>query len=154
MKEGFAGSALILPIASPSVPIALGLAGAWKPIWLSLICRKVSLLGSAASAPSMIPSERGTPPEIVHSTPVPAQVMHSSAFRRLRPLPPSSFLQSLIVVSPARMVRNGPLDTVETGRGGALFPAKAEDRKRRADVVQDACFRALRGFACFREGNV
>ena len=36
--------------------------------------------------------------------------------------------------------------------GGAV--AKAEDRKRREDVVQDACFRALRGFACFREGNI
>src|ERR1700740_142865 len=96
MKEGFAGSALILPIASPSVPIALGLAGLSKPTCLSLICRKVRLLGSAADASSMIPSERGTPPEIVHSTPVPAQVMHSSTFRRLRALPPASFLDSLI----------------------------------------------------------
>ena len=42
MKDGFAGSALILPIASSSVPSALGLAGLSKPTWLSLICRKVS----------------------------------------------------------------------------------------------------------------
>ena len=48
MKAGFAGSALILSIASSSVPIALGLAGLSKPTWLSLICRKVSPLGSAA----------------------------------------------------------------------------------------------------------
>src|SRR5207248_2704927 len=33
----------------------------------------------------MIPSERGTPPATVHSTPVPAQVMHSSTLRRLTP---------------------------------------------------------------------
>ena len=31
------------------------------------------------------PSERGTPPEMVQSTPVPAQVMHSSTLRRLTP---------------------------------------------------------------------
>src|SRR5258707_1036911 len=113
MKEGLADSALILPIASPSVPIALGLAGLSKPTWLSLICRKVSLLGSAASAPSMIPSERGTPPEIVHSTPVPAQVMHSSTFRRLRPPSPLIFLDSFIAASPA--LRGGLIG----GRPGA-----------------------------------
>jgi hypothetical protein len=32
MNEGFAGSAPILPIASSSVPITLGLAGLLKPI--------------------------------------------------------------------------------------------------------------------------
>src|SRR6516164_1759869 len=85
MKEGLAGSDLTFAMASSSVPITLGLAGLSKPTWLSLICRKVILFGSAASAVSMIPSERGTPPEIDHSTPVPAQVMHSSTFLRLTP---------------------------------------------------------------------
>ena len=32
-----------------------------------------------------MPSERGTPPVMVQSTPVPAQVMHSSTRRRLTP---------------------------------------------------------------------
>src|SRR6516162_2471115 len=85
-------------MASSSVPITLGLAGLSKPMWLSLICRKVSLLAGAASAPSMIPSESGTPPEIVHSTPVPAQVMHSNTFRRLTPAFRSLFVESLMVV--------------------------------------------------------
>ena len=85
MKAGLAGSALTRPIASSSVPLALGLAGLSKPIWLSLICRKVKPLVSAASASSMMPSEAGTPPATVQSTPVPAQVMHSSTLRRLGP---------------------------------------------------------------------
>ncbi len=40
-------------------------------------------LGACAEPTS--PSERGTPPEMVQSTPVPAQVMHSSTRRRLTP---------------------------------------------------------------------
>ena len=74
-------------IASSSVPLAFGLAGLSKPIWLSLICRKVRPFGSAAIASSTSPSECGTPPLMVHSTPVPAQVMHSSTLRRLGPSP-------------------------------------------------------------------
>src|SRR6476659_7169205 len=85
-KAGFTGNALILLIASSSVPMVLGLAGLSKPTWLSLICRNVSPLGSAAATASpMRPVERGTPPAIVHSTPVPAQVMHSRILRRLTP---------------------------------------------------------------------
>src|SRR6516164_6143953 len=91
-------------MASSSVPITLGLAGLSKPMWLSLICRKVSLLAWAASAPSMIPSESGTPPEIVHSTPDPAQVMHSNTFRRLTPALRSLFVESLMVVLQPRLV--------------------------------------------------
>src|SRR5216684_2811762 len=98
MKEGFAESDLTFVMASSSVPIALGLAGLSKPTWLSLICKKLCLPGSAANAPSMIPSERGTPPAIVHSTPVPAQVMHSNTFRRLTPALPSLLLKWLMVV--------------------------------------------------------
>src|SRR5262249_41902535 len=33
----------------------------------------------------MIPTDRGTPPETVHKTPVPAHIMHSNTFRRLTP---------------------------------------------------------------------
>src|SRR5436189_3566101 len=119
MNEGLAGSDLILPMASCSVPIALGLAGLSKPTWLSLICRKVSLLGSAASAWSMMPSDRGTPPDIVHSTPVPAQVMHSSTLRRCIPRLSSLLLDSVICISPALC---GRTDVGETGRESALFP--------------------------------
>ena len=71
MKAGLVGIALMRAIASSSVPLALGLAGLSKPIWLSLICRKVRPLASAAIASSTSPSECGTPPEMVHSTPFP-----------------------------------------------------------------------------------
>jgi hypothetical protein len=50
MKAGLAGNALMRPIASSSVPLAFGLAGLSKPIWLSLICRKVKPFCSAPSA--------------------------------------------------------------------------------------------------------
>src|SRR5215472_3188387 len=117
MKEGFAGSDLTLAMASSRVPITLGLAGLSNPTWLSLICRKVSLLGGAASAPSMIPSESGTPPEIVHSTPVPAQVMHSNTFRRLTPAFRSLFAKLLMVV-----LRDSSACLVATGPRRDLFP--------------------------------
>src|SRR3984885_3408763 len=84
-KVGLIGSALTLTMASSSVPSAFGLAGLSKPTWLSLSCRKVRLLDVCACASPMMPSECGTPPEIVHSTPVPAQVMHSRTLRRLTP---------------------------------------------------------------------
>jgi hypothetical protein len=59
----------------------------------------------------MIPSESGTPPEIVHSTPIPAQVMHSNTFRRLTPAFRSLFVESLMVVlrySSPRLMVTGP----------------------------------------------
>ena len=37
MNAGRVGNVLILPIASSSVPMALGLAGLSNPTWLSLI---------------------------------------------------------------------------------------------------------------------
>src|SRR3979490_2774409 len=85
MNDGFAGMALIFLMASSSVPSALGLAGLSKPLSRSLICGKVMPAGSAALAEPTRPSERGTPPEMVQSTPVPAQVMHSSTRRRVHP---------------------------------------------------------------------
>src|SRR6266478_6608595 len=79
MKDGFTGIALILLIASSRVPSALGLAGLSNPTWLSLICRK------------------GTPPGMVHRTPVPAQVMHSRTLRRLRFFALGSLVLDVIV---------------------------------------------------------
>ena len=85
MKDGLTCIPLTLLIASSSVPMAFGLAGLSKPTWLSLICMKVMPVASAALAEPTMPSECGTPPVTVHSTPVPAQVMHSSTLRRLTP---------------------------------------------------------------------
>src|SRR5262249_53923470 len=101
MNEGFTGSALTLPIASSSVPITLGLAGFLEPTGLSLVFREGGLPASGGGGPSTIPSERGTPPAIVHSTPVPAQVMHSNTLRRLMPARPTS--RDSIGVSPLRV---------------------------------------------------
>src|SRR6516165_11932812 len=120
-------------MASSSVPITLGLAGLSNPMWLSLICRKVSLLGWAASAPSMIPSESGTPPEIVHSTPVPAQVMHSNTFRRLTPAFLSLFVEALMVV-----LRDSSAYLMVTGPRRDLFPGsrKSEDLNAHPEILR------------------
>src|SRR5450631_755808 len=102
MNDGFAGIALILAMASSRVPSALGLAGLSKPTWLSLICRKVRAPAPGAApwarASPTRPSERGTPPATVQRTPVPAQVMHSSTLRRLKPSPPWPLDVSLLDV--------------------------------------------------------
>src|SRR5262249_13318143 len=129
MKEAFAGSDFTLAMASSSVPITLGLAGLSNPIWLSLICREVSLLGWAASAPSIIPSESGTPPEIVHNTPVPAQVMHSNTFRRLTSVLRSLFMGSLMVV-----LRDSSAPSAVTRPRQLLFP-----NHRRVKISTRAC---------------
>ena len=68
-------------IAALSVPGTSVLASLLKPIWLSLIWTKLRPAGSAACA-SSIRSERGTPPAIVQTTPVPTQAMHCSRPRR------------------------------------------------------------------------
>src|SRR5690349_4147558 len=88
MKAGCVLSSLTLPMASRSEPSASGLAGLLKPIWLSLICAKVKAEPSAASTSSSRPKDFGTPPDTVHKTPVPAQIMHSRAPRRSTSRPP------------------------------------------------------------------
>src|SRR6516164_1248001 len=102
-KAGCVGIALILSIASVSVARGSGLGGRWKPIWLSLIWTKVSSPcgASAAAAPPIRPRVRGTPPLRVHTTPVPAQVMHFNRPRRLMfgPLNNSFSSRSAISVS-------------------------------------------------------
>src|SRR5262249_27378427 len=103
-------------MACSSVPIALGLAGLSKPTWLSLICRKFNPAGSAAIASPMMPTERGTPPAMVHSTPVPAHVMHSSTRRRLTPRSRPSEVKSLMGLSCWVAVA----ERIE--RGDRLFP--------------------------------
>ena len=81
----------------------IGLAGLLKPIWLSLICRKVKSADSAAKASPSRPKDFGTPPDSVHNTPVPAQIIHSSAPLRLTPASSVFRLRSsLIIVSFAR----------------------------------------------------
>src|SRR5260221_9077010 len=95
-------------------------------IWLSLICRKVKALApaSAAWASPRRPKDFGTPPERLQRTPVPAQIMHSSAPRRLM-LRCSSVSCSLI----SRLQLGRPARGVslkETRAGGSLFPERRE----------------------------
>ena len=112
MKAGFVGSASILAIASSSVPSALGLAGLSKPIWLSEICTKEKPVAAACASPmSFAP---GTPPESVHTSPVPPQAMHSSACRRSMPLP----FRSLSIFASCR--RPAPVIGGDLGRGGFI----------------------------------
>ena len=81
MNAGCFGMAAMLPSASCSVAVTLGLAGLSKPRWLSLICTKVKPSLVAASA-LPIRRERGTPPATVQTMAVPAQVMHFRKPRR------------------------------------------------------------------------
>jgi hypothetical protein len=56
-------------------------------MWLSEICANVNDCAAAVAA-SALPrrlNDFGTPPETVHKMPVPAQVMHSSTWRRVEP---------------------------------------------------------------------
>src|SRR6266481_5548692 len=128
MKAGFCGNAPILAMASSSVAIGLGFAGALKPMWLSEIWRNVKPVAACALA-SEIPSsddDRGTPPAIVHSTPVPAQIMHSNAPRRSMP----SFSFCPIALSLAADRR--PTAEETAGRGD-LFPVISWLLSRRRD---------------------
>src|SRR5882724_11466553 len=115
MNAGFCGSAPILTMASSRVARTLGLAGLLKPMWLSEIWRNVNPL--AAAFASEIPSidDRGTPPDTVHNTPVPAQSMHSKAPRLLTP----SFSSSDICLS---SVVEWVIDKGETKTAFRLFP--------------------------------
>src|SRR5712691_3894262 len=143
MKEGLTGIPFTLAIASFSVPSALGLAGLSKPIWLSLICRKVNPFGSAASASPTRPSEVGTPPATVHNTPVPAQIMHSRAPRRSILGPPSSVRSSAISISSLRKIGKTRGSLMETGCRRALFPhsgGKAAGRGKKTGPAGDLKF--------------
>src|SRR6266478_829970 len=88
MNSGTAVSPLILSTAAFSVPATSGLAGLLNPIWLSLICTKLS----SPLASVVLNSERrlrlydfNTPPCITQKAPVPAQAMHFRQPRRLTP---------------------------------------------------------------------
>src|SRR6266849_6300442 len=88
MNSGAAVSPLILSTAAFSVTATSGLAGLLNPIWLSLICTKLS----SPLASAVFNSERrlrlydfNTPPCITQRAPVPAQAMHFRKPRRLTP---------------------------------------------------------------------
>src|SRR6267154_1295369 len=138
MNDGFTGIALIRLMASSSVPFAFGLAGLSKPTWLSLICRNVMAAGSAACAEPTSPSERGTPPEMVQSTPVPAQVMHSSTRRRLTP----GWFSSRSLIANLHGPLIGLRDLI--GRGQSLFPEiPGEGDYRESVMIISAPFSAI-----------
>src|SRR5689334_13293228 len=127
MKAGRDFTAFTLPMASRSVPSASGLAGLLKPIWLSLICRKLKPAGTAASASPSNPRDFGTPPESVHKTPVPAHTMHVSAPLRLRPDGLSSASDASVVGLALSSITVSPSFAIkryeeETAARGDLFP--------------------------------
>src|SRR6516225_2518845 len=121
-NAGCVGIALILSIASVSVARGSGFGGRWKPIWLSLICTKVSSPcgASAAAAPPIRPSVRGTPPLSVHTTPVPAQVMHFNKPRRLMFGPLSNSFSSRSAISVSLLAWGAT--QIQTAIPTGLFP--------------------------------
>src|SRR6266478_7193095 len=122
MKDGLIGIAFTLATASRSVPSASGFAALSKPMWLSLICRKVNPVDSAAMASPIMPTEWGTPPLTAQSTPVPAQTMHSSTSRRPNPWPRSS--KPFLAMSHLPVGQTAPNGAAkqETRPFRALFP--------------------------------
>src|SRR5712691_1109905 len=122
MKEGLIGIAFTLATASRNVPSASGFAALSKPMWLSLICRNVNPVGSAATASPINPTEWGTPPLTAQSTPVPAQTMHSSTSRRPNPCPRSS--KPFLAMSHLPVGQTAPNGAVKqkTRPFRALFP--------------------------------
>src|ERR1700736_6821359 len=131
MKDGLTGIAFTTATASRNVPSASGFAALSKPIWLSLICRNVKPLDSAASASPIIPTEWGTPPPTVQSTPVPAQTMHSSTSRRPNPCPLSS--KPFLAMSHLPVGQTAPNGAAkqETRPSQALFPNNIQFRDPR-----------------------
>ena len=82
-KAGLGSIALMRASAAWNVPSASGFAPPLNPMWVSLICTKLQLPSSAASAvrgPRL--RERGTPPASVQTRPVPVQAMHERKSRR------------------------------------------------------------------------
>jgi len=71
--------AFTLATASRSVASASGFAFLSKPMWAVAHLQEREAGGLPAMASPSSPTECGTPPLTVQSTPVPAQTMHSSA---------------------------------------------------------------------------
>jgi hypothetical protein len=92
MKSGFTGMAAILATASRKVTRVSGLNGLEKPMWLSLICTKLKGRARVAAAAASSPTDAGTPPASVQTSPVPAQLMHFKNPRRLSP--PCSLIET------------------------------------------------------------
>ena len=87
-NSGAAANPLILSTAAFSVPATSGFAGLLKPMWLSLICTKLSSPIPSAAPISEIRLrlyDFNTPPFITQKAPVPAQAMHFRNPRRSIP---------------------------------------------------------------------
>src|ERR1700730_4346880 len=125
MKAGLTGSPFTLAIASFKAPGASGLAGLLKPMLLLQICRKLKPV-AAFSVACAVPMPRscddlGTPPLTVQMTPVPAQIMHSSAPRRSIPVP--CLLSDMFGLHGLGL---WPVAMKETSRRAYLFPVPCE----------------------------
>src|ERR1700733_14976839 len=82
--------ALILSMATFSVPVTFWLAALLKPIWLSLICtneKSSTIFFFPEFVISASTFEVGTPATIDQTSPVPAHAMHCRKLRRSMPSP-------------------------------------------------------------------
>src|SRR5215472_14341391 len=87
-NSGSTDSALILSTAAFNVPTTSVLAGLLNPMWLSLICAKLSSPAISLepnSGKRLSAYERSTPPRMTQKAPVPAQAMHFRKPRRSTP---------------------------------------------------------------------
>src|SRR5438105_13190840 len=87
MNSGVADNPLTLSTAAFSVPTTSGFAGLLNPMWLSLICTKLSspiMSAVLISETRLKLYEFSTPPFITQKAPVPAQAMHFRNPRRSR----------------------------------------------------------------------
>ena len=88
INSGAAANPLIFSTAAFRVPATSGLAGLLNPMWLSLICTKLSSPAISFGLISRIRLklyELSTPPRMTQKAPVPAQAMHFKNPRRSIP---------------------------------------------------------------------
>src|SRR5438105_4827089 len=125
--------ALILSIASFSVPATSWFAALLKPMCESLICTKENDV-RAASGPGLVVAaisfEVGTPPAIVHSSPVPAHAMQLRKLRRSIPSCEDSLAASASATTGASCVSFIEIPSADVNqREGFLFPEIVCDRE-------------------------
>src|SRR6266851_8281600 len=145
-NSGGVDNPVILSTAAFNVPATSGFAGLLKPMWLSLICTKLSSPVAAArdAAPEGLLKayDFSTPPCITHSAPVPAHAMHFRNPRRSMPsLLWSCTISSLTfftisVLPDTSSFRNEPASQ-ESERREMVFPSECPRRSGTCSVCAD-----------------
>src|SRR5579862_7581918 len=146
-NDGGVGSALTLAIASRSVAVTSGFASLLNPMWLSLICTKLSspfIWPILCCRTSLRAKDFRTPPCSTHRVPVPAQAMHFRNPRRSTPSSSRFFSIKFDIYSLLRSDLRWPNDRLCCVHPSRLpLPAKYSRNSRLDSAPTDA----------FREGE-